>query len=486
MIADVATPEVSRHKCLIYDGDPAEQLPVIVPLLQEGLSENRRCLYLGDPGIISLVKSTLQARGVDVSGEIRRGSLIFSSDRGYLNGGFDPKGLVDMLGRLVDEAVQDGYTGLCATGDMGWELGTDENFEKLLEYEALLEKVFREKPLKGVCQYNRRTVPHPAVRDALQVHRSVYIGSTLHRDNLFYTPPDILLDEEHTDTRARRGEWMYQQISRILKAEENRDRALKALEESEARQRRLAEELAEANRDLERRVRERTVELEAANAELEAFSYSVSHDLRAPLRHIESFSQLLAPSAGQLKNEAKTHLAQIVSSAQQMGKLIHDLLNLSRITRTEFRREVVSLAEIARGVADELAASDKARKVRFSVAGPMTVRGDRGLLTIALRNLLGNAWKFTSKNPEAHIEVGERSDPDRGRVFFVRDDGAGFDPAYASKLFQPFQRLHTAAEFEGTGIGLAIVRRVMARHGGQVWAESRPGKGATFFFTLRE
>jgi PAS domain S-box-containing protein len=225
-------------------------------------------------------------------------------------------------------------------------------------------------------------------------------------------------------------------------------------------------------------------ELEAANAELNAFAYSVSHDLRAPLRSIDGFSlALLEDHAGQLNAEAQGHLARVRAAAQRMAALIDDLLALSRITRSEMRLERVDLTALARSIADELALANPSRAVTFVAAPGLSARGDAGLLRLALHNLLENAWKFTGKQPSARVELGVIAHTGE-QAYFVRDDGAGFDMTYADKLFGAFQRLHHERDFAGTGIGLATVRRVILRHGGRVWAESAPGRGATFYFTL--
>ena len=254
---------------------------------------------------------------------------------------------------------------------------------------------------------------------------------------------------------------------------------------SEVVQRRWAEEqLRDANENLEIRVQERTRALKSANQELEAFSYSVSHDLRAPLRAMDGFSQaLMEDYSATLDAGGKKYLSRIVQNSQRMGDLIDDPLELSRITRREMRREPVDLSEMAQGIIEKLRQTETERQVSAVVAEDLKVNGDEGLLRVMLENLLGNAWKFTRKHPTANIEVG-RIDKDGRPAYFVSDDGAGFDMAYADKLFAPFQRLHRSAEFEGTGIGLATVQRIISRHGGSVWAESTEGQGATIYFTL--
>lgn len=231
-------------------------------------------------------------------------------------------------------------------------------------------------------------------------------------------------------------------------------------------------------------IKQRTLELEASNKELDAFCYSVSHDLRAPLRSIDGFSRvLLEDYADKLDATGQDYLRRVCTSSQQMARLIDDLLNLSRITRTPLVREAVDLTRMAREVAAELQQAHPDRVVQWKIADDLTVLGDVHLLRVALDNLLGNAWKYTAKCPQVLIEFGV-SQVGNESVFFVRDNGAGFDMAYASKLFGAFQRLHTVQEFEGIGIGLATVQRVIHRHGGRVWAEGAVGRGATFYFTL--
>ncbi|PYP50691.1 MAG: PAS domain-containing sensor histidine kinase [Gemmatimonadetes bacterium] len=239
-----------------------------------------------------------------------------------------------------------------------------------------------------------------------------------------------------------------------------------------------------ARKEGEDQRRRYAAQLEAANKELEAFSYSVSHDLRAPLRGIDGFSQaLLEDYHERLDDTGRDFLQRVRAGSQRMATLIDDLLSLSRVTRSELQLAEVNLSTLAAATAAELQKSDPTRAVMFSIAPDLVVRADPGLMRIVLQNLLGNAWKFTAKRSPAHVEFGVTAN-DNGRAYFVRDDGAGFDMAYAAKLFGAFQRLHAAAEFPGTGIGLATVQRIVHRHGGQVWAEAAPERGATFYFTL--
>ncbi len=253
------------------------------------------------------------------------------------------------------------------------------------------------------------------------------------------------------------------------------------------------QQIAALNRGLEARVQARTAELEianrglrAANQEMEAFSYSVAHDLRAPLRALDGFSQALVEDcAGQLDATGRGYLARIRSAAQRMAVLIDDLLELSRVTRRELNWQRLNLAELARAIAAEYRRAEPGREIEFLAPAEIEIAGDPAQMRILLVNLLGNAWKFTARHPRARIELGREPAPEPGRqLCFVRDDGAGFDMAWAGKLFRPFQRLHNAGEFPGTGIGLAIVQRIVQRHGGEVSIDAAPERGATVYFSL--
>ena len=262
------------------------------------------------------------------------------------------------------------------------------------------------------------------------------------------------------------------------------ERATQGLQLEVAERTRAEEEVRRLAGELEQRVKERTAQLEYTNAELEAFCYSVSHDLRAPLRAIDGFSQALVEDFSEsLSEDARRYLTRIRAATQRMGQLIEDLLNLSRVSRAALERREVDVSELAGQVVADLRTRDPVRKVDVAVWEDMRVQADQRLLRAALENLIGNAWKFTAKREPARIEVGAMRDGG-ATTFFVRDNGAGFDMAYADKLFGAFQRLHAASEYPGTGIGLATVQRIVSRHGGRIWADAQPGKGAAFYFRL--
>jgi PAS domain S-box-containing protein len=270
---------------------------------------------------------------------------------------------------------------------------------------------------------------------------------------------------------------------RVEREEDGSARVLVAFEDvTEKKQAEAA--LLRLNEELEERVRRRTWELEAANREMEAFCYSVSHDLRAPLRAIDGFAQELAQTyADQVDEQGRHYLTRVRANSQRMARLIDDLLQLSRLSRVEMKREHVDLSALAAVIIADLRQRDPGRMVKVSIEPNLLAWCDPGLLRVIMENLLDNAWKFTSKKSDSNITVGRLLEGNK-ETFFVRDDGAGFEPRFAAKLFGAFQRLHHERDFPGTGIGLATVQRVVHRHGGSIRAEGAVGAGATFYFTL--
>jgi PAS domain S-box-containing protein len=291
---------------------------------------------------------------------------------------------------------------------------------------------------------------------------------------------DVLdIPEESIQTRHHGLRVLHTRKMALLDHKGDRQYLLGVSEDITERKR-AEESIRQLNIDLQKH----SEQLQAANKELEAFSYSVSHDLRAPLRSIDGFSQALQEDyADKLDSEGKDHLQRVRASTQRMGQLIDDMLNLSRVTRGEMRCEAIDLTAMAEAIAADLQQTAPERDVEFVISEGLAVQGDARLLRILLDNLLNNAWKYTSKQPRARIEVGFAQNNGQS-AYFVRDDGVGFDMAYADKLFGAFQRLHGMAEFNGTGIGLATVQRIIHRHGGRVWAQGKVDQGATFYFTI--
>ena len=276
--------------------------------------------------------------------------------------------------------------------------------------------------------------------------------------------------------RSADGKWRWLQILYVIFKRDINGAAQQVMS--------VARDVTE-HKEIEEALRNRTAELETANKELEAFSYSVSHDLRAPLRSMDGFSKMLIEEYGeQLDDKGKGYLERIRTSGRLMAQLIDDLLRLSRVGRVEMKAEDVDLSELTRSIAEELRRTQPGRKCEFVVAERTSAIGDRTLLKILLQNLMENAWKYSGKVERGRIEFGALL-RDGEKVYFVKDNGVGFDMKYAKKLFEPFERFHSSNDFTGTGIGLAIVQRIIDRHGSRVWAEGEIGKGAAFYFTLR-
>jgi PAS domain S-box-containing protein len=314
-------------------------------------------------------------------------------------------------------------------------------------------------------------------------------AETLGQPLAMLLPPGRIGEEPEIITRIQLGERV-QSFETVRRRKDGRDLdvsvTISAIHDSRGNvigASKLARDVSERKRAEESLARAKEA-AELASRELESFSYSVAHDLRAPLRGIDGFSQvLLEDYSEKLDAEGQRYLNRVRESAQHMAQLIESLLNLARVTRGDIRREPVDLGELSRAIADRLKAGQPERDVEIRIGDAPGVEGDARLLGLVLENLLGNAWKFTRNQPKARIEFG--SSQDNGQtIFFVRDNGAGFDMKFAAKLFGVFQRLHSSREFEGTGIGLATVQRIVIRHGGRIWAEAQVGGGATFFFTL--
>jgi PAS domain S-box-containing protein len=289
------------------------------------------------------------------------------------------------------------------------------------------------------------------------------------------------IPEESMHTRNK-GERILHTKKIAILDERDRPRYLLGISEDITEQKEKEREILRLNAALE----QRAIEVEAANKELESFSYSVSHDLRAPLRHINGYVEMLAGDAeSTLSSEAKRCLQVIADASRQMDQLIDDLLEFSRMGRAELRETRVDLNDLVRETMTHLETETRGRHIAWTIPPLPDVKGDPAMLKQVFGNLLGNAVKFTRPRDMAQIEIGQAGEEDGQRIFFVRDNGAGFDMKYADKLFGVFERLHRAEEFEGTGIGLANVQRIIARHGGRIWAEAAPDKGATFYFTLK-
>jgi light-regulated signal transduction histidine kinase (bacteriophytochrome) len=292
----------------------------------------------------------------------------------------------------------------------------------------------------------------------------------------------IVLEANSTDNEYN---FPVEKIVRVVRNDKGDAQSILVVTKNLTRQRAIEDELRSHRDHLEELVSYRTRELEASNKELESYSYSIAHDLRSPLRSITGFSQIIMEDYGhQFDEHGKNDLQRVIDSGKQMSEIIDDILELSRVNRVDFEKSAVNLTAISEQCIRQLQENIPRPEIQVSVAPGLAAQGDQKLIQIMLMNLIGNAWKYTSKNAHTEIEIGKEK---RGAeaVFFVKDNGVGFDMAHTGKLFGVFQRMHKPGEFEGTGIGLATVQRIVARHGGRVWAEAAPNKGATFFFTLK-
>jgi len=372
------------------------------------------------------------------------------------------------LHRLADELRGDGYEVIAATsGEQALQLLEVQPVDCIL-LDLLMPGLSGQETCKRIKQKPPWSHIPLVILTAVEEPEAMIEGINAGADD--YIPKctdfEVLRARVRAQLRRKHVEEEYRRIQEEL-----------LQEKMEAAQAKAAQSIAEARAGM-------VDELNRKNRELEAFTYSVSHDLRAPLRSINGFSQILMHDfAEQLPPQARHYLGCVVTASVRMGELIDALLQLSRVDRAVLKRERVNLSRVARAIASELAQSSPDRQVDVVIEDDLLAEADPALMRSILGNLLGNAWKFTGNCPQARIQIGAQHEQ-KPPVYFVRDNGAGFDPAHADVLFAPFQRLHSDAAFPGTGIGLAIVQRIVSRHGGRVWAEGEVGKGATFFFTL--
>jgi signal transduction histidine kinase len=349
---------------------------------------------------------------------------------------------------------------------------------------ASLERVVREKiaDTMALIKYDIER-PQSAGGGFEERYWSVVNSPVIQNGNLEFIinrPEDVTEFVRLKRTDEERNQLDKQERGHLQKMEIDLYQRAREIQQANEQLRLAQNSIKELNATLQRQ----NTQLEAANKELESFSYSVSHDLRAPLRAIDGFSlAILEDYSDKLDADGKDHLQRVRSASQRMGILIDDMLNLSRISRMELSRQRVNLSEIATEIAAELRESAPDRSVEFIIAPNLFAEVDPRLLRIMLTNLLGNAWKFTTKREGARIEFGSSTEV-LSQAYFIRDNGAGFDMTYANKLFGAFQRLHSTTDFPGTGIGLAIVQRIISRHGGQIWADAKINAGATFYFVL--
>jgi signal transduction histidine kinase len=470
------------HFCSIYES-PEEHYAVAIPFMRMGLDRGEKCIYIADDGTLDNVRHAMQSEGIDVERAIESNSLTLATkDQAYLKrGSFDPDWMFTFWKEATDLAMSEGFPALRVTGETEWVVRGGRGLERWMEYESRLTHALSENNCSALCQYNRHCFSPELILDVIRTHPVVIYRGTVCR-NLYYVPPDEFLGTNQAE----------HEVDRLLTNIREREDVERALREQLVERGRAEEALRLSHDELGMKVKERTAELrkmnddlQAVNRELEAFAYSVSHDLRAPLRHIAGFAELLQKQSNAVLDESsRQQITRILDAANRMDGLVDDLLTFSRISRAETHQTTINLDQLVKSVVAEIAPDTQGRKIVWQIGTLPMCYGDPGLLRLVFSNLISNAVKFSRTRQQAEIEIGSLNQMVDEAVVFVKDNGVGFDMKYKDKLFGVFQRLHSQEAFEGTGIGLATVQRIVHRHGGRVWAEGSVSKGATFYVAL--
>jgi signal transduction histidine kinase len=451
------------HVCMIYENRD-EQLAATIPFLRDGLRKNERCVYIADEVTLQEARAALETIGIEVEHESQRGALrLLTQQDAYLQAGdFEPGPTIDFLGKAVDAAQQEGFTGLRVTGEMSWALGCEHGCQRLVEYEARLNRFFPGSRSLAICQYNRNRFSPRVIHDILRTHPQAVVGKHV-CSNLYYEPPEAMLSETGM---AEKVERMLQQLQRAREIE------LKVIA---------------FNQEMEAKVAAKTASVEEARDQLQVFCYTMAHDLRAPLRAIETYGDLLIEEFGtQLPPEGAGYLERMRRAAIRVQALVNDLLTYSKILNKDLEPEQIDLAAAVSEIVAEFSQTDLGGRASIEVkCREGVVLGHRATLSVIVGNLLSNAVKFVAKGDTPRLVVSLEDLDDRMRVS-VADNGIGVAPAAQDRLFKPFERVHSDRSVEGTGMGLAIVQKGAERMGGTVGMESVPLRGSRFWFELRK
>lgn len=449
------------HVCMIYESRE-EQIAGAVPFIRDGLERNERCVYIADDSTIQDARAALTAVGIDVEKETARGALSLMTKRdSYLRSGdFDPVGMVSFLEQTVERALADGFAGFRVTGEMTWALGCEHGCERLIEYEARLNNFFPRSRALAICQYNRKRFSPHVIYNILRTHPRAVIGRNV-CSNLYYEPPEAVLKDQSI---AEKVDWMLQQLRKA---------------------REIELQIARFNATLEAKVAEKTSSLEEAREQLQTFCYTMAHDLRSPLRTIESYAEMVVQDHGaQLDTDGRSYLERIRKAATRLQSLVGDLLSYAQVLRSDVGLEPIEARPFLELAVLEFKQSAAGRNAELEMrCKPGWVTGHRATLNGVVLNLLSNAAKFVAEGKRPRIIVATEESGDFLRIS-VADNGVGVPLEAQDRLFRPFERLHPRHAFEGSGMGLAIVKKSVERMGGRVGVESVPERGSRFWFEL--